>query len=272
MVLRRRASTKSRPARLGQHFLVDGRVRQRILDALRLTREHLVVEIGAGRGAMTGLLAARAGRVVAVEVDPRLAAQLREKFSADPRIEIVEGDILTLPLDFSRAPVFSHSFVFGNLPYYITSPILTRLFAHAGQFDEIVVMVQKEVAERLVAAPGSRDYGLLSVTAQFYTRPQLLFTIPPRAFHPRPQVDSALVRMTVAPRAAELEVADPEPFFRLVRAAFRQKRKTLVNNLKALYPAERLKRALEPSRIPPGARAEALSLEQFAALLQELNQ
>ena len=246
---------KKRGARLGQHFLADRRVQQRILEALHLTPEDLVIEIGAGRGAMTGLLAEHAGRVVAVEVDPRLAAELREKFRGHPRVEIVEGDILTLPLEYPRARVF------GNLPYYITSPILMRLFARAAQFDEIVVMVQKEVAQRLAAAPGSRTYGLLSVTARFYTRPELLFTIPPGAFRPAPQVDSALVRMRVAPHGPP-----DEGFFRFLRAAFHQKRKRLVNNLKALYGAERVKQAMERSGLPMGARAEEMSLEQFQAL------
>lgn len=262
-------------ARLGQHFLVDRRVQRRIAEALRLTASHLVIEIGAGRGAMTALLAERAGRVIAVEIDPLLAAGLREKFSGQPRVQIVEGDILALPLADPGRRGWAEGLkarVFGNLPYYITSPILLRLFEHTGQFEEIVVMVQKEVAERLVAAPGSRDYGLLSVTAQFYTRPELLFKAPPGAFRPPPQVDSAVVRMTVAPRAGELGIADEKKFFGLVRAAFRQKRKTLVNNLKGLYRVERLTKALEQAGIPAGARAEALSLEQFAALFRALSE
>ena len=251
---------KTHKPKLGQHFLADGRVRQRILDALRLTREHTVLEIGAGRGAMTGLLASRAGRVVAVELDPQLAAGLRQKFAADPRVEVVESDILKMPLDYPGAKVF------GNLPYYITSPILMRLFEHAGRFEEMVVMVQKEVAERLVAAPGSRDYGLLSVATQFHTRPELLFTIPPGAFRPQPQVDSALVRLTPRRPEAPLGPADKERFFRLLRASFAQKRKTLLNNLKGLYPAGRLQAAMEQAGVPARARAEELSLEQFSAL------
>ncbi len=255
------------PRRLGQHFLADHRTLERIADAMRLEREHLVVEIGAGRGALTERLAARAGLVAAVELDPRLAAFLREKFAGEPRVRVVEADILKLALPRLIAELgYRRARAVGNLPYYITSPILMRLFECAGVLDQIVVMVQREVAERLTAAPGSRDYGLLSVVTQYYTRPELLFRIPPRAFRPPPKVESALVRMVVAPRGAELGLDDERRFFDFVRACFQQKRKTLRNNLKARYSADRIARALETLGLPPTARAESLALEQFAAL------
>ena len=254
---------RPRKPKLGQHFLADTRVRQRIVEALRLTREHTVIEIGAGAGAMTGLLAERAGRVVAVELDAKLAAGLREKFASDPRVEVVEGDILRVPLDYPGVKVF------GNLPYYITSPILLRLFEQAHQFEDLVVMVQKEVAERLAAAPGSRDYGLLTVTARFYTQPKLLFTVPPGAFRPPPKVDSALVRLR--PERKQVPGGDERGFFRLARASFARKRKTLVNNLKGLYPAGRLMAAMEQAGIPARARAEEVPLEQFFALYSALS-
>lgn len=247
------------PRKLGQHFLADPRVKQRIVDALRLTRDDLVVEIGAGRGAMTGLLAERAGRVVAIEIDPELAAGLREE--SLERVEVVEGDILTVPLAYPRMRIF------GNLPYYITSPILMRLFEHSSQIDEIVVMVQREVAERIAAVPGTRDYGLLSVTAQYYTRPQMLFRIPPGAFRPPPRVDSALVRMTVGKR---VPVDDEGGFFRLARAAFQHKRKTLVNNLKSAYGTERASAALLKCGLALKVRAEELRVEDFAVLASAL--
>jgi len=247
------------PRRLGQHFLADPRYQQRITDALHLTGNETVLEIGAGRGAMTRWLAERAGRVIAVELDPLLVAELHRTFSENPRVEIVEGDVLRVPIPAGRMRCF------GNLPYYITAPILLRLFEHAAQFDEIVVMVQKEVGERIAAKPGSRDYAFLSVTAQFYTRPKLLFTIPPGAFQPPPKVESALVRMVVEPRGTP----DPE-FFRLLKAAFAQKRKTLFNNLKPVYGAETARLALERTGIDGRSRAEQLPLERFQDLFLAL--
>ncbi len=248
------------PRRLGQHFLADSRYQQRIAEALHLTSADTVLEIGAGRGAMTRWLAERAGRVIAVELDPLLVADLRRTFSDHPGVEIVAGDILTVSLPAGRMRCF------GNLPYYITAPILLRLFEHAEQFDEILVMVQREVGERIVAQPGSRDYAFLSVTAQFYTRPKLLFTIPPGAFQPPPKVESALVRMVVEPRGA----ADPA-FFRLLKAAFAQKRKTLFNNLKPVYGAEAARLALERTGIDGRSRAEQLPLERFQDLFRALS-
>jgi 16S rRNA (adenine1518-N6/adenine1519-N6)-dimethyltransferase len=259
------------PRRLGQHFLADRRYRARTAAALRLDESCVVLEIGAGRGALTELLAQHAGLVLAVEVDPPLAAVLREKFAGDQRVRVVEADILQLDLHrLMSESGLPRAKVAGNLPYYITSPILLRLFGQAQLFEEIVVMVQLEVAERLAARPGSRDYGLLSVTAQYYTRPELLFRIPPGAFQPPPQVDSALVRMPVAPRGGELGVADEAAFFRFLRACFAQKRKTLVNNLKALHGAEKVKAVLEARHLSSAARAEQLTLDQFAALHREL--
>lgn len=247
------------PRRLGQHFLADTRYQQRITEALHLTASDTVLEIGAGRGAMTRWLAEQAGRVIAVELDPLLVTDLRRTFSDHPHVEILEGDILRVPLPPGRMRCF------GNLPYYITAPILLKLFEHAAQFDEIVVMVQREVGERIVAQPGSRDYAFLSVTAQFYTRPKLLFTIPPGAFKPAPKVESALVRMVVEPRGA----VDPA-FFRMVKAAFAQKRKTLFNNLKPVYGEERARHALERTGIDGRSRAEQLPLDRFQELFLAL--
>jgi 16S rRNA (adenine1518-N6/adenine1519-N6)-dimethyltransferase len=241
---------------LGQHFLQDPGYRQRIAGALELRGGETVIEIGPGRGAITELLAERAGRLVAIEIDGRLAAGLRERFQDHPQVEVVQADILEAPLDYGPARVI------GNLPYYITSPILLRLFERAAQWERIVVMVQREVAERLVAAPGTRAYGLLSVTAQYYTQPRLLFRIPQGAFQPRPKVESAVVRMDPAPRRFPYEAE----WFRLVRAAFRQKRKTLMNNLRGMWAADDLRRALGDCGLPASARAEELSIAQFERL------
>lgn len=246
------------PAYLGQHFLASDGHRRRIVDALHLKGGENVLEIGPGRGAITDLLAERAGRLVGIEVDPRLAGNLKERYAGNDRVEIIEGDILEVTLPPFDGPVR----VVGNLPYYITSPILMRLFEHAAQIDYIVVMVQREVAERMTAQPGTRDYGLLTVTTRYYAEPKLLLTIPPGAFQPRPKVESAVVGMKVMPRA----LADEAGFFRMVRAAFAQKRKTLVNNLKQAYGLETVKAKLEAAGLKPSSRGEEMTIEEFEKL------
>ncbi|MBI1956700.1 MAG: ribosomal RNA small subunit methyltransferase A [Acidobacteria bacterium] len=258
-------------APLGQVFLTDRRVADRILHGLNLQPNDAVLEIGAGPGNMTARLASTGALVWAVEIDPALAQGLREKFGGDPRVEILEADILQVSIDdFVRSAGCARIKVFGNLPYYITSPCLLHLFHHHRSIAEIVVMVQQEVAQRIVAAPGSADYGLFSVTCQYYTRPTLLFTIPPKAFRPAPQVHSALVRMQVAPQKESLGVQDEEAFWRWMKAAFSQKRKTLLNNWKQLCEPERLRCAMEQLGIDRRVRAEALSLAQLAALQKAL--
>jgi 16S rRNA (adenine1518-N6/adenine1519-N6)-dimethyltransferase len=246
------------PAHLGQHFLASDGHRRRIVDALRLKGGENVLEIGPGKGAITDLLAERAGRLVAVELDPRLADALKARYAGNIRVEIVEGDFLRIALPAFNGPARA----IGNLPYYITSPILMRLFVNAKQFEQIVLMVQREVAERITAEPGTRDYGLLTVTARYYTEPKLLFTIPPGAFHPKPRVESAVVGMKVLPRRLEDETA----FFRMARAAFAHKRKTLVNNLKQMYGVDVVKAKLEAAGLDASARAEELPLDRFEKL------
>lgn len=262
---------KQRRAPWGQVFLKDRRIAGRILRALRLDPENAVLEIGAGPGNMTSLLAEQAAQVWAVEIDPNLSAGLREKFAENPRVEVLEADILELPLDrlvdrAGRQPIK----VFGNLPYYITSPCLLHLFRYYAWIEEIVVMVQREVAERIVAAPGSPAYGLLSVTCQYYTQPTMLFSISPQSFRPQPKVHSALLRMRVAPQKEVLGIQDEEAFWHLVKGAFSQKRKTLVNNWKRFCEPERLRCLLEAMGMDPRARAETLSLAQFASLEKAL--
>ena len=230
---------------LGQVFLTDRRVEERIIRALDLRSDDAVLEIGAGPGNMTRRLALQASKVWAVELDPSLAAALRQKFAGNPRVEVLEADILQVPIDaLARSAGRDRIRVFGNLPYYITSPCLLRLLQYHCWIAEIVVMVQKEVAERIVAAPGSGDYGLFSVTCQYYTQPALLFSIPPKACRPHPQVHSALVRMRVSPQKEALGIQDEGAFWNLVKAAFAQKRKTLFNNWKEICDPE-------PLRAPP---------------------
>lgn len=253
---------------LGQNFLVDEAARRRIVEALGFGNGAAgdVVEIGPGKAALTELLAARARRLIAVEVDPLLAAALRARFAGRPAVEILEADVLTV--DFAalaRQPGRSLD-VAGNLPYYITSPILHHLFTHEQVLRRAVLMVQREVAERMAAAPGSRDYGLLSVLCQAHARVDLLFTLPPEAFRPAPAVDSAVVRMEWAPRWGELGVA-PGPFRRFLEQAFAQKRKTLGNNLRAAgYAAAAIQAALPSAQ----ARAEELAPHELAAVYRRL--
>jgi 16S rRNA (adenine1518-N6/adenine1519-N6)-dimethyltransferase len=270
---------KSTP-KLGQHFLSDPVAASRIIEALGDIAQKTVLEVGPGRGAITGLLAKRARRLIAVELDRVLSAQLRMKFSLWPNVEILEGDILSVDFDtiFGPRPGTAQpgleirpekASVVGNLPYYITSELLLKLFAYRKYFDSFVVMVQLEVADRLAAQPGTRDYGLLSATAQLYTRPEKLFALPPGAFSPPPKVQSAVVRMKVEPRLEQLQVPE-EAFLNFLRLSFGQKRKTLSNNLKPQYDAKVLRAALQANDIDASVRAEALPLETSAALFRAL--
>lgn len=261
---------RSRP-KLGQNFLVDAQAADRISAALGDLGGRTVIEIGPGRGAITGALAARAAHVLAIELDRGLAARLREQFPPG-RLTVLEQDVLEF--DFAaaaqrRAPG-GRLRVAGNLPYYITSPILLKLASSHAALDLAVLMVQREVADRVVAPPGSRNYGLLSVTVQMYGPVEPLFTLPPRAFSPPPEVHSTVFRWRFAPRFRELEVEEPG-FIRFVRAAFAQKRKTLANNLRAagILP-EAAAGALSNAGIPPQARAEMLPLASFAAVWRYL--
>ena len=263
--------TKRTGARLGQVFLKDRRVERRIMDALRLRSTDVVLEIGAGPGNMTARLAEAAGKVVAVEVAPQWVARLRDKFAGSSRVSILEADILKVAVDeVARQAGRERIRVFGNLPYYITSPCLLHLFRYSDAIEEITVMVQREVAERIIAAPGSKDYGSFTITCQYYTRPELRFTISPAAFQHPPKVESALVRMAVAPQRQALGIRDEAEFWKWMRAAFAQKRKTLANNWKGLCDPERLRAAMQEHSIDVRARAEALSLTQLAALFRSL--
>ena len=266
--------------RLGQHFLNDVSAAARIVDALGDISQSTVLEIGPGGGALTSMLVKRARRVIAVETDRVLAAQLRMNFSLTPNLEVIEGDILAIDLDTlfgprpgSSRPGMEHTpepvRVIGNLPYYITSEILLRLFQYRKYFELIIVMVQKEVADRLAAEPGSRDYGLLSATTRLYASVEQLFTVPPGAFVPPPKVHSAVVRLRPSQQLDQLAVEEAE-FIRFLKLSFGQKRKTLWNNLKTRYASEDLTRAMLRAKIKPSVRAEALSLEENAKLFLAL--
>jgi 16S rRNA (adenine1518-N6/adenine1519-N6)-dimethyltransferase len=254
-----------RKPKLGQNFLVDERARLRIADALGDVKQRTVIEIGPGHGAITEILAARAKRLFAVELDRALAAELRFRFRERPNVEIVESDVLKVDVGgFAQ-----QADVVGNLPYYITSDILLHLFGAAERLGRAVLMMQREVGERVAAQPGVRDYGLLSATTQMYAEVEHLFTLPPSAFSPPPEVYSSVVRLHFRPRFTELGV-DAAGFDRFLKQAFAQKRKTLRNNLRvAGYDAALLARDW-PKALEDQARAEQVSLEAMAELYRGL--
>jgi 16S rRNA (adenine1518-N6/adenine1519-N6)-dimethyltransferase len=287
-----------RKPKLGQNFLVDDSARTAIADALGDVRNRTVIEIGPGHGAITSILNTRCRRLIALEVDATLVTELQLHFRHAFNVEVMHADILKTDLASLVPPTESVDIV-GNLPYYITSDILLHLFASArgkgeiargkaeiargktdlmranppsanrGLIDHAVIMVQREVADRLAAQPGSRDYGLLSATAQLHAHVEPLFTLPPTAFSPPPDVHSTVLRLDFAPRFRELRV-DAAGFDAFLKAAFAQKRKTLVNCLRAAgYSAETL-RAAWPAEIPAQARAESIALEEMAALYRAL--
>src|SRR5580765_7069164 len=268
--------------KLGQHFLGSEDLAIRVVDALGDVADSTVLEIGPGRGILTAMLAKRARRLIAVELDRVLAAQLRLKFGMSRNVEIIEADVLAIDFDslFGPKPGLSQPGielrpqpvkVVGNLPYYITSDILLRLFEFSKYFDSIVIMVQREVADRIAAEPGGRDYGILSATAQLYARVENLFTLPPGAFVPPPKVHSSVLRLTIDPQQEKLGVAG-DGFIDFLRLSFGQKRKTLWNNLREKYEEAGLKRALVEAKVKPTARAETLSLEESAAIYRALRE
>ncbi|MCU1305464.1 MAG: dimethyladenosine transferase [Acidobacteriaceae bacterium] len=267
-------------AKLGQNFLVDPSAAQRIVDALGDISKSIVLEIGPGRGAITQILSKSAGRLIAIEYDRKLAAQLRMAYSRVPNVEIIEADVLSVDFDTiiqgdlggisdrQNTPPTKARIV-GNLPYYITSDILLKLFEFHRNFDSIVIMVQREVADRISATPGKSEYGLLSATAQLYTDVEKLFTLPPEAFSPPPKVHSSVLRLRVNPKAESLGVGAGE-FIDFLKLGFAQKRKTLVNNLKPHFEEERLKNGLKELRLRADVRAEAVSLEKMAGLFKSI--
>ena len=256
---------------MGQNFLIADWVPREIAKASGAHPDTGVLEIGPGIGCLTQELAGRAGKVVSVELDKALLPILEETLAGRDNVEIVPGDILKLDIrQMTRdMPWLSGFAACANLPYNITTPAITALI-EAQCFFAITVMIQKEVAQRICAQPGTKDYGTFSVFCQYYTAPELLFEVPPDCFLPAPKVTSAVVRMV--PRPVPAEVDDPDHFFRVVKAAFALRRKTLLNSLAANLdrPREDILRALEACGVPPDTRGERLSSPQFAQLSKAL--
>ena len=252
------------PEKLGQHFLIDAGWRERIARAIHVDG-GVWVEIGAGHGEMTTRLARDASKVFAIELDPRLARRLREITAGTENVEVVEGDVMGV--NFAKLTGGERFFVYGNLPYYITSPILHRLFAYADRILAIHVVIQFEVAARIVARAARRDYGYLSVVSQWFSRPEIVFRIPPGAFRPRPKVASALVSLRLPGERVKCLVEDESAFLDFVKECFAQKRKTLRNNLRPRLGA-RAEAILRDAGFSPDARAEQLTVSEFAALFR----
>ncbi len=271
--------TRHKP-KLGQNFLIDHGVARRIVEALGDISNRTVIEIGPGEGVLTDLLVNRAKHVIGVELDRVLAAQLRMRYATRTNVEVLESDFVTVefPSMLGRRPGPLHDLrptkpetvdIVGNIPYYVTSDIVLRILDLHRSVERAVIMVQREVADRLSAAPGSRDYGLLSATAELYARVDNLFTIPPDAFSPPPDVHSTVLRLTMTPRMEELQVEEG-PFIRFLKLAFTQKRKTLANNLKGTYSDLSIKAGLKAAGLRSDVRAEAVPLEKMAMLSRSL--
>lgn len=262
--------------RFGQNFLIDERVIHGILNAAELRPGDTVVEIGPGLGSLTEHLVQRAGQVLAIEIDSQLIPLLREKLNSYTGFKLLEEDVLRVNLDQAVKEAFPQVKypykVVANLPYYITTPIIMKLLEEKYQIETMVLMVQKEVGERLRARPGTKEYGALSVAVQYYTEPELVFKVPPGAFRPIPEVASAVMKLKVR-KAPPVMPRDERLFFQVVRASFSQRRKTLVNALSNFFtelPKEGLTRLLEEVGIEPTVRGEELGLAQFAQIADAL--
>lgn len=257
--------------KFGQNFLIDTHVLEKIMNSADITKEDCVLEIGPGIGTMTQYLAERAGKVVAVEIDKTLIPILSDTLSAYDNVTIINDDILKVDInkiveEMNQGRPIK---VVANLPYYITTPIIMGLFESHVPLQSITIMVQKEVADRMQVGPGTKDYGALSLAVQYYARPEIVANVPPNCFIPRPNVGSAVIRLTRY-EAPPVDVNDEKKMFALVRASFNQRRKTLVNgltNASELHVSkEQVLQALEKMKLSPTIRGEVLTLEQFAEL------
>ena len=257
--------------KFGQNFLIDGHVLDKIIAGAGVTKDDMVLEIGPGIGTMTQYLAEAAGKVVAVEIDRNLLPILQETLADYDNVKVIHADVLSLDLEKlvqeenGGRPIK----VVANLPYYITTPIIMALFEQHVPLANVTVMVQKEVADRMQVGPGTKDYGALSLAVQYYAKPQVVLTVPASCFMPRPNVDSAVIRLT---RYEEppVQVKDEKMLFKIIRASFNQRRKTLQNGLnnssELNFTKDQIAAAIAEAGFSPSVRGEALTLEQFAKL------
>ena len=257
--------------RFGQNFLIDAHVLEKIVSAAGITKDDCVLEIGPGIGTMTQYLAESAGQVIAVEIDTNLLPILADTLKDYSNVKVINQDILKVDInelvkEYNNGRPIK---VVANLPYYITTPIIMGLFESNVPIDNITVMVQKEVADRMQVGPGSKDYGALSLAVQYYASPYIVANVPPNCFIPRPNVGSAVIRLTRY-QEPPVQVKDPKLMFKLIRASFNQRRKTLQNGLnnspEISFSKEEITKAIESLGVSPSVRGEALSLEQYAQL------
>ena len=257
--------------RFGQNFLIDAHVLEKIVSAAGITKDDCVLEIGPGIGTMTQYLAESAGQVIAVEIDTNLLPILADTLKDYSNVKVINQDILKVDInelvkEYNNGRPIK---VVANLPYYITTPIIMGLFESNVPIDNITVMVQKEVADRMQVGPGSKDYGALSLAVQYYASPYIVANVPPNCFIPRPNVGSAVIRLTRY-QEPPVQVKDPKLMFKLIRASFNQRRKTLQNGLnnspEISFSKEEITKAIESLGVSPSVRGEALILEQFAQL------
>ncbi len=261
---------------LGQNFLIDGNVIDSICTKAEITEKDQVLEVGPGIGTLTQELCERAGKVVAIELDKTLLPILDETLASYKNVEIVQGDVLKIDLHslFENKLPEGNVKVVANLPYYITTPIVMRLLEERLNIDKIVVMVQKEVAQRMMASPGNKDYGALSVAVQYYSQANIIVNVPSNVFIPRPNVDSAVIMLDVYDKP-RVEVKNEKLFFSIVKAAFGKRRKTLLNALSSStlsITKEAVKEALIMCNIDPIRRGETLTIEEFATLADHMNE
>ena len=257
--------------KFGQNFLIDTHVLDKIIQSANITEDDMVLEIGPGIGTMTQYLAQAAGKVIAVEIDTNLLPILTDTLKDYSNVKVINQDILKVDInelvkEYNNGRPIK---VVANLPYYITTPIIMGLFESNVPIDNITVMVQKEVADRMQVGPGSKDYGALSLAVQYYASPYIVANVPPNCFIPRPNVGSAVIRLTRY-QEPPVQVKDPKLMFKLIRASFNQRRKTLQNGLnnspEISFSKEEITKAIESLGVSPSVRGEALSLEQFAQL------
>ena len=262
---------------LGQNFLIDTNILRNIVDAAEVTEETAAIEIGPGIGALTEQIAKRAGQVIAFEIDQRLLPILAETLEPYNNIKIIHEDILKADVPKvlkEELKPYSELKVIANLPYYVTTPIIMKLLSEDLPLQSITVMLQKEVADRMTAKPGTKDYGSLSIAVQYYTNAETVMIVPKTVFVPQPNVDSAVIRLTVREGRA-VTVLDEEFFFSVVRASFAQRRKTILNNLSTNLPNGKVEKdsileALQMAHIDPKRRGETLSIEEFGFLSDTL--
>lgn len=258
---------------LGQNFLVDGNIVRKICEEGNITKEDNILEIGPGIGTLTEELSLRAKKVVAIEIDDNLLPILSNTLKGYSNIEIIHEDVLKINLRKVMEEKFDKGDikVVANLPYYITTPIIGRLIEEELGFHSIIVMVQKEVADRIIAAPGSKDFSSLSVFVQYYTKPEIILKVPKSVFMPKPKVNSAVLKLNL--KKEKINLQNKELFFKVVKSAFSQRRKTLVNSLNSKelgVDKEGIRNVLEKSNIDPKKRAEDLSVEDFAKISSNL--